>query len=119
MIVGPVDDAYLLLDRRRAFRHMMGLRADLSGYRHDPKRQHPNHHDRRKGDRQRSLVAIVDQAFVVEAGTLKISRHCRISLPAAISASGRARDWLEKTEDWQVKTGRGAQSLLSGHQHVH
>jgi hypothetical protein len=25
-----------------------------------------------------------------------------------------ARDWLEKTEDWQVETGRGAQSLLTG-----
>jgi hypothetical protein len=25
-----------------------------------------------------------------------------------------ARDWLEKTEDWQMKTGRGGQSLLSG-----
>jgi hypothetical protein len=66
---------------------MVGLRADLSGYGHDPKRQHPNHHDCSKGDRQRASVAIVDKAFVVEAGTLKISRHCRISMPAAISAS--------------------------------
>ena len=43
-IVGPVGDRVRLslLDRRRnrrrAFRHMMGLRAKLSGYRHDPKR---------------------------------------------------------------------------------
>ena len=44
----------LLRDRRRAFRHMVGLRADLSGYGHDPKRQHPNHHDCSKGDRQRA-----------------------------------------------------------------
>jgi hypothetical protein len=25
-----------------------------------------------------------------------------------------ARDWPEKTEDWHVETGLGAQSLLSG-----
>jgi hypothetical protein len=25
-----------------------------------------------------------------------------------------ARDWREKTEDWQVETGHGAQSILAG-----
>jgi hypothetical protein len=32
----------------------MGLRAKLGGHGHDPKRQHPNHHDCREGDRQRT-----------------------------------------------------------------
>ena len=57
----------LLLDRSRAVRQMMGLRADLSGYRHDPKRQHPNHHDRRECDRQRASVPLVDHALIVQA----------------------------------------------------
>jgi hypothetical protein len=57
----------LLLDGRRAVRHMMGLHADLSGYRHDPKRHHPNHHDRREGDRQRSSVPAVGHALIVQA----------------------------------------------------
>ena len=29
-------------------------------------------------------------------------------------AKADARDWLEKTEDWQVETGRGARSVLAG-----
>ena len=30
-----------------------------------------------------------------------------------------ARDWPEKAEDWQVETGRCAQSLLSGDNNIH
>jgi hypothetical protein len=29
-------------------------------------------------------------------------------------AKADARDWLEKTEDWQVETGRGARSVVAG-----
>jgi len=66
----------------------MGLRSKLGGHGHDPKRQHPNHNDRREGDRQRACVPMVNHAFVIQAGVSQISRHSRISMPATISASG-------------------------------
>jgi hypothetical protein len=68
----------------------MGLRTKLGGHGHDPKRQHPNHHDRREGDRQWACIPMVDHAFIVQAGVSQISRHRRISASAAISASGSA-----------------------------
>jgi hypothetical protein len=35
------------------------------------KSDRPNHDDRRKGDRQRSLVAVVDQNYVKESSETK------------------------------------------------
>ena len=48
------------------------LRGQVSGYGRDPEGQRPHEHDRRESDRQRTLVAMVDHALVVEAGAAKI-----------------------------------------------
>ena len=49
-----------------------------------------------------------------EAARKRASRQARVSQSAAPALKAGARDWPEKTEDWHVETGLGAQPLLSG-----
>jgi len=44
-----LDTWLLSVGRSCAFRHLVGVRANLGGYGYDSKRQHPNRHNRRKG----------------------------------------------------------------------
>jgi hypothetical protein len=60
-------DRLLPADRRRAFDHLVAMRAKLGGHGHDSKRHHPNHDDRREGDGQGAHVPMVDEAFIVKA----------------------------------------------------
>jgi hypothetical protein len=73
-------------------------------------------------DPQRAPLTVVRPRLLFLANLLRFLAFRLIpaqtpgSSPSATPCGFRsARDWLEKTEDWQVKTGRRAQSLLSGH----
>jgi hypothetical protein len=62
----PYADRLLSVGRSCAFRHLVGVRANLGGYGYDSKRQHPNRHNRRKGDRQGARISMVDETFIVK-----------------------------------------------------
>ena len=74
--------------------------------------------------RPASRTVRTPRAIPRDAPSLRLGQRPRLLFPAnllrfpAFWARSRTKadacDWLEKTENWQVKTGRGGQSLLSG-----
>jgi hypothetical protein len=66
-------------DRRCAAGPRRGVRACVTRGEGERESEGPNHEDRRESDRQRSLVAVVDQISVKGTGLPEIAEHHRVS----------------------------------------